>query len=118
MRQKMRAGHPVPADVFDLKQGLGGIIDVEFIVQYLVLAYAHQYEVLTQNIGNIGLLATLAELGIIQKSQADALAQAYLDFRKKQHALKLQGHDKARVQLAEVLEQAKAVQALWKAVFD
>jgi glutamate-ammonia-ligase adenylyltransferase len=118
MRQKMRAGHPVPADVFDLKQGLGGIIDVEFIVQYLVLAYAHQYEVLTQNIGNIGLLATLAELGIIQKSQADAVAQAYLDFRKKHHALKLQGHDKARVQLAEVLEQAKAVQALWKAVFD
>lgn len=117
MRQKMRAGHAVPEDTFDLKQSLGGIIDVEFIVQYLVLAHAHQYEVLTQNIGNIALLSNLAALGVIEKAQAEAVAQAYLDFRKKQHALKLQGHDKARVPLAEVLGQAKEVQALWKAVF-
>ena len=70
MRQKMRAGHTVPADVFDLKQSPGGIIDVEFIVQYLVLAYAHQHEGLTQNVGNIALLAKLADLGILDKHQA------------------------------------------------
>jgi [glutamine synthetase] adenylyltransferase / [glutamine synthetase]-adenylyl-L-tyrosine phosphorylase len=117
MRQKMRAGHTVPADAFDLKQSLGGIIDVEFIVQYLVLAYAHQHEVLTQNIGNIALLEKLADLGILDKHQADAVAHAYLDFRKRQHALKLQGHDKARVPLKEVAQQADVVRALWKAVF-
>ncbi len=117
MRQKMRAGHAVPADSFDLKQSLGGIIDVEFIVQYLVLANAHQHEVLTQNIGNIALLSQLADLGILDKHQADAVAHAYLDFRKRQHALKLQGHDKARVPLKEVARQADAVRALWQAVF-
>ena len=117
MRQKMRAGHAVPADSFDLKQSLGGIIDVEFIVQYLVLAHAHQHEVLTQNIGNIALLAKLADLEILDKHQADAVAHAYLDFRKRQHALKLQGHDKARVPLKEVAQQADAVKALWQAVF-
>ena len=117
MRQKMRAGHVIPADVFDLKQSLGGIIDVEFIVQYLVLAHAHQYSELTQNLGNIALLAKLADLDIVQKPQADLAAQAYLDFRKKQHALRLQGHDKAHVALAEVKADAEAVQALWKAVF-
>lgn len=117
MRQKMRAGHAVPADSFDLKQSLGGIIDVEFIVQYLVLAHAHQHEVLTQNIGNIALLEKLADLGILDKHDADALAHAYLDFRKRQHALKLQGHDKARVLLKEVAQQADAVRALWQAVF-
>lgn len=117
MRQKMRAGHAVPADLFDLKQSVGGIIDVEFIVQYLVLAHAHQYEVLTQNIGNIALLAKLADLGILDKHQADVVAHAYLDFRKKQHALKLQGHDQARVPLNEVVQQADVVRALWQAVF-
>ena len=117
MRHKMRAGHAVPADSFDLKQSLGGIIDVEFIVQYLVLAHAHQHEVLTQNIGNIALLEKLADLGILDKHDADALAHAYLDFRKRQHALKLQGHDKARVLLKEVAQQADAVRALWQAVF-
>lgn len=117
MRQKMRAGHAVPADSFDLKQSLGGIIDVEFIVQYLVLAHAHQHEVLTQNIGNIALLSQLADLGILDKHQADAVAHAYLDFRKRQHALKLQGHDKVRVPLKEVAQQADAVRALWQAVF-
>ena len=117
MRQKMRAGHMVPVDTFDLKQSLGGIIDVEFIVQYLVLAHAHQYEVLTQNIGNIALLGQLAALGIIEKANADEAAHAYLDFRKKQHALKLQGHDKARVPLVDVAKQAEAVKSLWNAVF-
>jgi glutamate-ammonia-ligase adenylyltransferase len=117
MRQKMRAGHTVPADSFDLKQSLGGIIDVEFIVQYLVLAHAHQHEVLTQNVGNIALLSQLADLGILDKHQADAVAHAYLVFRKRQHALKLQGQDKARVPLKEVTQQADAVRALWQAVF-
>lgn len=117
MRQKMRAGYTVPADSFDLKQSLGGIIDVEFIVQYLVLAHAHQHEVLTQNIGNIALLVQLADLGILDKHQADAVAHAYLDFRKRQHALKLQGHDKAIVPLSDVAQQADAVRALWQAVF-
>lgn len=116
MRQKMRSAHVIPVDTFDLKQSQGGIVDVEFIVQYLVLAYAHQYDELTQNIGNIALLQKLGELRVIEKSQAYSVAHAYLNFRKRQHAIKLQGHDKVHVPLAEVAEQSAAVKALWATV--
>ena len=113
MRQKMRAGHVIPADLFDLKQSLGGIIDVEFMVQYLVLAHAHYHPELTENIGNIALLGKLAGLGVIEKSQADNVANAYREFRKKQHALRLQGHGKAQVPMAEVAKLVEPVRALW-----
>jgi glutamate-ammonia-ligase adenylyltransferase len=113
MRQKMRAGHVIAADVFDLKQSLGGIIDVEFMVQYLVLAHAHQHPALTENIGNIALLAQLANLGVIEKAQAEAVANAYREFRKKQHALRLQGHSKAQVAMTEVTRMVEPVKSLW-----
>ncbi len=113
MRQKMRAGHVIPADVFDLKQSLGCIIDVEFMVQYLVLAHAHQHPELTENIGNIALLARLASLGVIEKAQAEAVANAYRELRKKQHALRLQGHTKAQVSVHEVAHLVESVKSLW-----
>jgi glutamate-ammonia-ligase adenylyltransferase len=113
MRQKMRAGHVIAADVFDLKHSLGGIIDVEFMVQYLVLAHAHQHPELTENIGNIALLAQLANLGVIEKAQAKAVANAYREFRKKQHALRLQGQSKAQVTMAEVARMIDPVKSLW-----
>ena len=53
MREKMRAAQVLSEDMFDIKHSVGGIIDVEFIVQYLVLAYAKKYPQLTENIGNI-----------------------------------------------------------------
>ena len=118
MRQKMRAGHVIPADVFDLKQSLGGIIDVEFMVQYLVLAHAHQHPELTENIGNIALLAQLANLGVIEKAQADHVASAYREFRKKQHALRLQGHSKAQVAVSEVASMVEPVKSLWAQLMD
>jgi glutamate-ammonia-ligase adenylyltransferase len=113
MRQKMRAGNVIPADVFDLKQSLGGIIDVEFMVQYLVLAHAHQHPELTENIGNIALLARLASLGVIEKAQAEAVANAYRELRMKQHALRLQGHTKAQVSVHEVAHLVASVKSLW-----
>ena len=113
MRQKMRSGHVIPADMFDLKQSLGGIIDVEFMVQYLVLANAHQYHALTENIGNIALLAKLASLRVIDSGQAEAVANAYREFRKKQHTLRLQGHTKAQVPISDVLTMFTPVRALW-----
>ena len=113
MRQKMRAGHIIPADVFDLKQSLGGIIDVEFMVQYLVLAHAHKHPEVAENIGNIALLAKFAGLGVIGTAQADCVANAYREFRKKQHALRLHGHSKAQVAMAEVAQLVEPVRGLW-----
>ncbi|MDB5904511.1 MAG: glutamate-ammonia-ligase adenylyltransferase, partial [Betaproteobacteria bacterium] len=56
MRRKMLDAHPNASGLFDLKHDPGGIIDVEFIVQYLVLGCAHAHEALTGNIGNLALL--------------------------------------------------------------
>ena len=113
MRQRMRANHVAAAGVFDLKQSEGGIVDVEFMVQFLVLAHAHQHPELTENIGNIALLRRLAELGVIEKEEANRVASAYLAFRKLQHASRLQGHSKAQVASSLVQDHVEAVKSLW-----
>lgn len=118
MRQKMRESRKNDSELFDLKQDVGGIIDVEFMVQYLVLAYAATYPDLTRNAGNIALLNQLAELGIINEEKAHAAASAYHDYRSLHHATGLQGVHKARVPLSEVEPQVAAVRALWNEVFE
>ncbi len=118
MRQKMHSGHPNTSDLFDLKHDSGGIVDVEFIVQFLVLAHANQYPQLTQNIGNIALLQMLAKLGLIAKQKAKIVAAAYREYRRLQHAIRLQGYSRARVALSEVEVQVNAVKDLWNEVFN
>ncbi len=117
MREKMRAAQRFEKDWFDVKHSAGGIIDVEFLVQYLVLAHARQYPQLTENIGNIGLLKVLGELNIINKNLAKEVADAYRQYRKLIHATKLQAQA-AKVKSAELEKQQAAVLALWKTVFS
>ena len=117
MREKMRAAQTFIAGMFDIKHSTGGIIDVEFLVQYLVLAHANNHPQLTGNIGNIGLLTLLAKLNIIDQNVADKVIIAYRDYRRMQHALKLQGAPHMRVELSLVSEHASAVKALWGQVF-
>ena len=93
------------------------MIDIEFIVQYLVLRHAGQYPQLTANIGNIALLKLCGELGLIDAALAAAVADAYRDFRKLQHHIRLQGSDRARVELEEVAARVDDVKRLWEAVF-
>jgi glutamate-ammonia-ligase adenylyltransferase len=118
MREKMRSAQHLQAEVFDLKHSLGGIIDVEFLVQYLVLLHAPQYAELTQNIGNIGLLKRMAALGIIDMELAETVAAAYREYRHTQHMLKLQGAAKLSVSLDSVAQHAQNVKALWAQVFQ
>lgn len=113
----MRSSHKLNVDLFDLKQSHGGIIDVEFIVQYLVLANAAQHAELTQNSGNITLLTKLAELGVIDKEQAQQTAEAYREYRRLQHAARLQGDLQAKVNHGLVKAHADAVTNLWNKVF-
>ncbi|HZV99114.1 MAG TPA: bifunctional [glutamate--ammonia ligase]-adenylyl-L-tyrosine phosphorylase/[glutamate--ammonia-ligase] adenylyltransferase, partial [Methylophilaceae bacterium] len=117
MREKMHGGHPNASELFDLKHNSGGIVDVEFMVQYLVLAHAHQHPQLTANIGNIALLELLGELGLLDKEKAEQVAGAYRLYRRLQHAIRLQGEGRARVPLVEVAPQVEAVQDLWAEVF-
>ena len=85
MRDKMRQGHPNDTRLFDLKHDRGGIVDVEFIVQYLVLGEAHRHAGLTGNIGNLALLKLAAGLGLIPEDMAAAAHAAYREFRRLQH---------------------------------
>jgi glutamate-ammonia-ligase adenylyltransferase len=117
MREKMHAAHPNRSESFDVKHDRGGMIDVEFIVQYLVLAHAHRHRVLTGNLGNIALLGMAAGLGLIPGELAQKNQSAYREMRRMQHALRLAGAQYARVAPEAALAHADAVRALWKTVF-
>jgi glutamate-ammonia-ligase adenylyltransferase len=117
MRRKMRDGHPNRSGLFDIKHDPGGIVDVEFAVQYLVLAHAAQQAELTRNIGNIALLTLAEHLGLIPPPLGTAAADAYRAYRRRQHALRLRGERYARVDATELATERAAVEALWRAVF-
>ncbi len=118
MRTKMLDGHPNPSTLFDLKHDRGGMVDIEFIVQYLVLAYSHRYPELVRNLGNIALLNMAGDLGLINAALAGQVADAYRTFRRIQHRLRLNGAERARVSPDEVEIQTAAVRSLWESVFE
>lgn len=117
MRQKMLDGHPNPSGLFDIKHDRGGLVDVEFAVQYLVLAHACRHPEMTANIGNIALLRRAGELGLIPTDLGVAAGDAYRELRRRQHALKLQGLDHARAEHGGLAQEMHAVQSLWSYVF-
>lgn len=119
MRRKMLDVHALNSDSeFALKHDPGGIVDVEFIVQYLILAYAHEHARLTGNLGNIALLRMAAELGLIDAGQAEAAGNAYREYRRLQHAKRLSSNPKTPIPRDEVEPHITAVRALWEAVFS
>ena len=118
MRRKMRDAHPNRSGLFDLKQDAGGMIDVEFITQFLVLQYAARYPQLTVNTGNIALLKLCGELGLIDPELAARAGDAYRALRKLQHQMRLQGQDLARVDPAPLQSHIDKVLALWRAIFE
>lgn len=118
MRAKMHDAHPNRSHMFDLKHDAGGMIDIEFIVQYLVLEQAVNYPQLTDNIGNIALLRLCEALGLIPAGLGSAVADAYRDFRRLQHQIRLQGENLARVEQEQVAPQVAEVKRLWNAVFS
>jgi glutamate-ammonia-ligase adenylyltransferase len=117
MRRRMLEGHPNRSGLFDLKHDRGGMVDVEFIVQFLVLAHAHRQRQLLGNLGNIALLRIAGELGLIDAAAAAEVGAAYRRYRKLQHGLRLNNEPYARVPADEVAGEIAAVKALWRAVF-
>ncbi|PYD89501.1 bifunctional [glutamate--ammonia ligase]-adenylyl-L-tyrosine phosphorylase/[glutamate--ammonia-ligase] adenylyltransferase [Pseudomonas syringae pv. pisi] len=117
MRQRMRDANVNRSELFDLKHDAGGMIDIEFIVQYLVLRHAAAYPQLTANAGNIALLRVCGELGLIDAGLAGQVADAYRIMRKLQHSVRLQGQDKTRVEPGLVGAHPDSVRALWQACF-
>jgi len=113
MREKMRKNlDKSTAELFSLKQGSGGITDIEFMVQYFVLSLAEQHSILTEVTDNIGLLSRLVELNILTQAQASILETAYCLFRDRGHKETLQGN-KAMIPQSELVESRAAVAELW-----
>jgi glutamate-ammonia-ligase adenylyltransferase len=118
MRQKMHGslGTKGASALFDLKHDFGGLVDVEFIVQYLILAHACDHHRLTGNLGNIALLRIAAECGLIPADLAEASRDAYREYRRMQHQRRLNNLD-SRVEAAPHGQRIEAVRKLWQHVF-
>jgi glutamate-ammonia-ligase adenylyltransferase len=117
MRQKLLEAHPNRSGLFDLKHDRGGMVDIEFIVQHLVLAHSRAHYELTGNLGNIALLHMAGALGLVPAARARAAADAYRDYRRLQHRLRLNGAEYARVERTAVAAHVEATTALWATVF-
>ncbi|MCY0388837.1 bifunctional [glutamate--ammonia ligase]-adenylyl-L-tyrosine phosphorylase/[glutamate--ammonia-ligase] adenylyltransferase [Robbsia sp. Bb-Pol-6] len=117
MRERSREGHPNRSALFDIKHDRGGMVDIEFIVQYLVLAHAAQHPVLVRNTGNISLLNACAALEIVTAAEAEAVGGAYRRYRALQHRLRLDGAAEARVPADGVARERQAVLAFWDRTF-
>ncbi len=119
MRNKMRshllpkaaAGENIP--LFDLKQGEGGIVDIEFMVQYAVLAWSHQHPPLAHYTDNIRILESLQLQGLVSAEDAETLTEAYKVFRSQAHRLSLQ-EQKGRVADSELAAERRAVETCWQ----
>ncbi|MDP2828953.1 MAG: bifunctional [glutamate--ammonia ligase]-adenylyl-L-tyrosine phosphorylase/[glutamate--ammonia-ligase] adenylyltransferase [Sulfuricellaceae bacterium] len=118
MRQKMLDSHPNNTQTFDLKHDRGGIIDVEFAVQYLVLAHANAHEIMTKNAGNLALLKYAAQSGLIADEISENARIAYRHFRQVQHTLRLQGCEYARIVPEDIRGEQQSVIKLWNTVIE
>lgn len=92
MRQKMyqHLGDSTP-NQFNLKTDRGGITDIEFIAQYLVLTHAPTQPILTKWSDNVRIFEIMAEYDILNKADSEKLKQAYVDLRNQVHHLNLLG---------------------------
>ena len=116
MRAKVRSAHPVRGTGFDIKHSPGGMVDVEFAVQYLVLAHGQNHPELLANVGNIALLQRAQVCALLPAPVGDDAAQAYRSLRQIQHHARL-NEDPTQVPAEQVASEHAAGLALWEAVF-
>ncbi len=113
MRRRLSEHH---GDDADLKQGSGGIVDIEFMVQYLVLAHAHQHPSLSEFTDNVRVLDDVERLGLLPDGVAARLREAYLGLRSEWHRSVLDIPDRERA--VEVLnEYRNDVRSAWRDLF-
>jgi glutamate-ammonia-ligase adenylyltransferase len=96
MREKMRGhlgskrGNEQEGGSFDLKQDRGGIVDIEFMVQYLVLRHAAEMPALMRWTDNIRILASIEAEGLLASDEVELLREAYKAYRAAGHRQILQ----------------------------
>lgn len=116
MRAKMRAGQSIPAGQFDVKHSPGGMVDVEFAVQYLVLGWGCDHPGLLANAGNIALLQRAQQCGLLPAPLGMQTADAYRSLRHIQHQARLNEEPTQRP-LDTVGSESAAGLALWNFLF-
>jgi glutamate-ammonia-ligase adenylyltransferase len=117
MREKMRSNQPIDENIFDLKHSQGGIADIEFIVQFGVLAFASQNRKLLAYTDNVRLLEELQNQGFISLEVANTLMQAYCAFRDRSHREVLQGR-KAQINAQEYADLRAKVKQIWHEIME
>ena len=113
MRERVRQGHPVKADHFDVKHSPGGMVDAEFAMQYLVLLCAAAHPELADNVGNIALLQRAEKAGLLPTGAGQAAANAYREMRRLQHRARL-NEEPTQVDPATLSSERDAVLAVWQ----
>lgn len=114
MRAKLRqAQKPAPRGTFDIKQGKGGIVDIEFLVQYLVLHHAHHLPGIARWTDNVRLLQALSTHRLIDTDVAFGLRRAYLILRAMAHRLNLR-EESALIGDDRVIGLRTLVQYCWR----
>ena len=114
MRERMRRNLDTSdSEWFDLKQGAGGITDIEFVVQYGVLAWAARYPAVLEVTDNIRLLERFAAEELMSAADCELLTDAYRAYRGNVHECSLQ-EAPDRVPVSELSEFREGVSAVWQ----
>ena len=106
-----------PEGQFHLKHDRGGIVDIEFLVQYAALAWSHDHPTLTHWSDNIRILEELEHAGLFSPEDSDALNKAYQAYRKKLHKASLQ-KENSKVNGNKLHKHRKTVIQLWNKVMQ
>ncbi|MBY6222503.1 bifunctional [glutamate--ammonia ligase]-adenylyl-L-tyrosine phosphorylase/[glutamate--ammonia-ligase] adenylyltransferase [Marinobacter nauticus] len=119
MREKMRSNLGTPAarqnDVFHIKHDNGGIVDVEFMVQYLMLAWCPEHPELTQWSDNIRQLEELGRAGVLPVEDTERLREVFITLRSTIHRRALQNLN-SQVEGGAFTEERDYIQSMWKKV--
>lgn len=115
MRERVRKGHPETDGRFDVKHSPGGMVDVEFALQYLLLLHTAAHPALADNVGNIALLQRAEAAGLLPVGMGQAAAQAYRQLRRVQHHARL-NEEPTELEPAQLHTERAAVLALWQQV--
>ena len=118
MRDRMRKELLKPeVGMFDLKQDTGGMVDIEFLVQYLVLLKSYEYPELQKWTDNVRLIQTLIATGAIDEYTAHILKHAYLIYRAAAHQASLQ-ENPAKAAREKFSHLRNRVEKIWNTFFD
>ena len=99
-------------ELVDIKQGIGGLVDIEFLAQYLVLANCHTHVSLSQRCDNLSIFKQLAYLEILTDEEQHLLANCYQKLRGLGHKATLQ--NEALLMSKDSVPERDQVMLVWR----